>query len=177
MSAPGSPPQTAIENLGIQAGVYQLFFDQYTGAGGSAAPIYSTAKAYNALGWVSSDGVNGYISWTLWENNVAASGAIIIEGTDVAGASTDSTPANTQPGTPYSGSAMSGALWVPVGYYTIVANGVTQTTLTRAQGAVTLTRNTVTKLQILDAYPYLRARVTSNASSASLSALMFGMAN
>lgn len=168
MPAPGQNSLVGVTNLGAQASLYELFFDQYTGAGGSGAPIYPSAKAYNANGYAAGDGYGGLLYWDLWENNVAGSGAIIIEGTDLAGVT---------PGSAYAGSAFSGAIWVPVGYYAIVANGVTATTLTRAQGAVTLTQNTLTRLQILDAYAYMRARVTSNVSSASLSALLYGIAN
>lgn len=146
-------PTTGTEsNLGRQNTSVVLFFDQYTGAGGSGAPTYAQVSA----GYISTDGFNGFVYWNLWENNVAGSGAIIVEGTDDLA--------------PLSGI---GAIWSPVGYYTIVSAGTTQTTLTRAQGAVTLTQNKLTRLQCLDAYQYMRARVTSNASSASLTALMY----
>lgn len=142
-------------NLGRQNTLYAVFFDQYTGAGGSGAPTYAQVSA----GYLSSDGINGALYWDLWENNVAGSGAIIIEGTD------DLAPAGHA------------AFWSAVGYYAIVANGTTQTTLTRAATAVTLNQNTYTRLQILDGYRYMRARVTSNGSSASLSAAMYGVCN
>lgn len=144
------------QNLGRQNSNGVLFFDQYKGAGGSGAPTYSVTAGY-----IPTDGFNGAIYWDLWENDVAGSGAIIIEGTDLL---------------TVSAAAYTGALWVPVGYYTIVANGTTGTTLTRAASAVTLTTNTLTRLQCLDAYTYMRARVTSNASSASLSAYCYMVA-
>jgi hypothetical protein len=143
-------------NLGIRNTFYQLFFDQYIAAGGAGAPTYQ-----NTLGYLSSDGITGYLYWDLWENNVAASGAIIIEGTD-----NIAPPAGSH-----------ATFWSPVGYYAEVANGTTGTTLARAQGAVTLTQNTLTRLHVLDFYKFMRARVSSNASSASLSAAMYGVPN
>lgn len=141
---------SAVVNLGVQQTLSTIFFDQYVGAGGAGAPTYQ-----NTAGYIVTDGINGALYWDLWENNVAASGAIIIEGCN-----------NLAP-------AGHAAFWSPVGYYTIVANGTTGTSLTRAAIAVTLTQNTLTRLQILDSYAYMRARVTSNASSASLSAQMY----
>ena len=153
MPAPGVALPSEL-NLGrqVSSGTV-IFFDQYIGAGGSGAPTYQ-----NTAGYLSTDGYNGAIYWDLWENNVAGSGAIIIEGTDLL---------------TVKAASYSGALWVPVGYYAIVANGTTGTSLSRAATAVTLTQNTLTRLQMLDAYPYMRARVTSNASSASLSAALY----
>jgi hypothetical protein len=132
-------------SLGRQNTAYTVFFDQYVG--GAATPTTVAA------GYLLSDGINGALYWNLWENNVAGSGAILIEGTDDL------------------------VHWSPVGYYTIVANGTTSDSLSRAHAAVTLTQNTFTRLQMLDAYRYMRARVTSNGSSASLSAAMWGVAN
>lgn len=143
-------------NLGVRNTFYQLFFDQYVGAGGAGAPTYQ-----NTAGYLSSDGITGALYFDLWENNVAGSGAIILEGTD-----------NVAPPT-----GSHAAFWTPVGYQAVVANGTTGTTLSRAQGAVTLTQNTLTRLQVLDFYRFMRARVTSNGSSASLSAAMYGIPN
>jgi hypothetical protein len=138
-------------NLGRQSTLYTQFFDGYTG--GAATPTTV------ALGYLLSDGINGALYWDLWENNVAGSGAIIIEGTDEI-AETGETQ-----------------FWSAVGYYAIVTNGTAQSTLTRAVTAVTLTQNTLTRLQMLDAYMFMRARVTANGSSASLSAAMYGIPN
>ena len=167
MPAPGqnlfSP---SVYNLGAQASVFQGFFDQFTGTG--TPTTASNNSGYTAAGYVLTDGVNGAIYWDLWENNVAGAGAIIIEGA----------PFLTVPSGALAGAAGSTTTqWVPVGYYAIVANGVTATTLARAITAVTLTQNTLTRLQVLDAYPYMRARVTSNASSASLSARIYAVPN
>lgn len=143
-------PSTAlgnVVNLGVQQTVQIMFFDQYTGAAATPTTVSN--------GYIVTDGINGGLYWDLWENNVAAGGAIIIEGCN-----------NLAP-------AGHAAFWTPVGYYTIVANGTTGTSLTRAAIAVTLTQNTLTRLQMLDAYAYMRARVTANSSSASLSAQMY----
>jgi hypothetical protein len=141
--------------LGIRPGNWTLFFDQYVGAGGAGAPTYQ-----NTAGYISTDGYPTAQYWYLWENNVAGSGAIIIEGCDLINVPSGSRAAN----------------WQPVGYLPTVANGTTATTLTRVQGtAVTLTQNTVTKLQVSDFYRFMRARVTSNASNASLSAAFYGI--
>jgi hypothetical protein len=151
------PGAASIVNPGPKQTAYVLFFDQYVGAGGSGAPTYQ-----NALGYLNADGYANLVFWDLWENNVAGSGAIIIEGADRLALGT--------------GSAGSFGLWQPVGYYPLVANGTTATTLTRVQGtAVTLTQNTFTRLQVLDFYQFYRARVTSNASSASLSAAFYAI--
>jgi hypothetical protein len=140
--------------LGIRPGNYALFFDQYIGAGGAGAPTYQ-----NTLGYLSTDGWPTAMYWDLWENNVAGSGAIIIEGTDQLAYASGAT-----------------VVWQAVGYYPVVAAGVTATTLTRVQGtAVTLTQNKPTRLQVLDFYRFMRARVTSNASAASLSAAFYGI--
>ena len=169
MPAPGAPPLPGEKNLGRQSSIYHSFFDQYTG--GAGVPTSgASAKGFTALGYEYTDGVNGAIYWDLFENNVAAGGAIIIEGADLL-------PAAVPSGALQGAAGSANTVWVPVGYYLIVSNGVAQATLTRAITAVTLTQNTLTKLQILDAYPYMRARVTANASSASLSALMYAIAN
>ena len=156
-------------NLGRQSSVYQFFFDQYTGAAG-VPTSGASAKSFTSVGYLLTDGINGAIYWDLFENNVAAGGAIIVEGADIL-------PAAVPSGALQGAAGSANTVWVPVGYYTIIAAGVAQATLTRAVTAVTLTQNTLTRLQILDAYPYMRARVTANASSASLSALVYGIAN
>jgi hypothetical protein len=141
-------------SLSARTSRYIVFFDQYIGAGGAGAPTYQ-----NTAGYIATDGFPTFQVWDLWENNVAGSGAIIIEGTDQLSHASGNT-----------------LVWSPVGYYPLVANGTTATTLTRVQGtAVTLTQNTVTRLQVLDFYRFMRARVTSNGSSASLSAAYYGI--
>ena len=164
MPSPGQTISTSVRNLGVQATLVSPFFDQFTGTG--TPTTNASNQGFTAAGYVITDGCNGAIYWDLWENNVAAGGAVIIEGA----------PLLTIPSGAMAGAAGSvNTQWVPVGYYTIVAGGVAQTSLARAQGAVTLVQNTLTRLQVLDAYPFMRARVTANGSSASLSASLYAV--
>lgn len=164
MPIPGATIADKVVNLGTQWSTYQSFFDQFTGTG---TPTTSAGNAgFTTAGYLVTDGLNGALYWDLWENNVAAGGAVIIEGA----------PFLTVPSGALAGAAGSTTTqWVPVGYYAIVTNGTASATLARAVTAVTLTQNTLTRLQVLDAYPYMRARVTANASSASLSARLYAI--
>lgn len=103
---------------------------------------------------IDTSGLNGAIMVELVENNVAGSLAVTVEGS-------------------FQGAAATNALWYAVGYYTIVSNTSVQDTLTRAHAGITLTQNGRYVLQVLDAYPNLRVRVTSNASNASLTANLY----
>ena len=100
-------PSGSMINLDKQNTALVTFFDQYTG--GAGTPTQQTN------GYLSTDGFDGSIKWELWENNVAAGGSIIIEGSidlDDVGAAN--------------------AHWYPVGYWTLVSNGTGETSLSRA---------------------------------------------
>jgi hypothetical protein len=107
-----------------------------------------------AAQYIVTDGLNGAIMWEIIENNVAGGATVTIEG------SYDPVVGN----------------WYNLGYYTIVSAGTTQTSLSRAQGALSITQNKQYVLQTLDAYPYMRAYVSANASNASLTVNVYGLA-
>lgn len=109
--------------------------------------------------WLNTSGMNGAIMFEIIENNVAGGASLIIEGSFQ----------NTV------GLTGSSALWYPLGFYPIVTAGTTQTTLTRTQGTQAITTNQRYVWQVLDAYPYVRARLTANASSASLSVNVYSL--
>lgn len=97
------------------------------------------------------DGLNGVIMVEIVENNVAGGASLIMEG------------------------SMDNANWYAMGFYPVVTAGTTQTTLTRSQGTQAISQNSRYVWQVADAYPYLRARLTANASSASLNLTIYGM--
>jgi hypothetical protein len=109
--------------------------------------------------FLNTSGMNGAIMFEIVENNVAGSSSVIIEGSFQ----------NT------AGLTASSALWYPLGYYVIVSAGTTGTTLTRSQGTLAISQNSRYVLQVLDAYPYMRARVTANGSSASLTVNVYAV--
>ena len=143
------PESVALAAQGAQA---SNFFSAFTG---TQVPASTVGPAF-----INTSGLNGAIMFELIENNIAGSGQITLEGSFQ----------NT------AGLTGSSALWYPLGYYTIVSNGTTSDTLTRAHAAITLTQNGRYVLQVLDAYPYMRARVNSNGSSASLTVNVYSMA-
>ena len=133
-------------NLGRQNQIALNVVTAYVGGAAVVGPAF-----------VDTSGLNGCIMVELVENNVAGSMAVTVEGS-------------------YQNAAATNALWYAVGYYTIVSNTTVEDTLTRAHAAITLTQNGRYVLQVLDAYPNLRVRVTSNASNASLTANLYGVA-
>ena len=86
------------------------------------------------------DGINGSLMLQIVEANVGAA-TVQVEG------SYDST------------------YWFNVGYYVIVSADAAQATLTRAVAGLAVAQNGVYVLQLLDAYPLLRARPSTNAGS------------
>jgi hypothetical protein len=131
-------------SLGRQDTLVETFFDKYTSTG---VPAAATNPQY-----IITDGVNGGLYWEIYENNVAAGGSVIIEG------------------------SFDSVNWYALGFYPIVSAGTTQTAPGRTSGTQAIAQNSRYVWQVLDAYPYNRARVTANASSASLTAKIYGMA-
>jgi hypothetical protein len=127
------------------------FWNAYTGTTLPAATVGAQ--------FLNTSGMNGAIMFEIVENNVAGSASVIIEGSFQ----------NT------AGLTASSALWYALGYYVIVSAGTTQTTLTRSQGTLAISQNSRYVLQVLDAYPYMRARCTANGSSASLSINVYSL--
>lgn len=132
-------------NLGRQNQLAQNVVTAYTGVAAVVGPTY-----------LDTSGINGAIMVELVENNVAGSMAVTVEGS-------------------FQNALATNALWYAVGYYTIISNTTGSTSLSRAIAAITLTQNGRYVLQVLDAYPNLRVRVTSNASSASLTANIYAV--
>lgn len=137
--------------LAAQTGSASQYWNAYTGATFPAATV--------APLFINTGGMNGAIMFEIVENNVAGSSSVIIEGSFQNAVTT----------------AGSG-LWYPLGYYVIVSAGTTGTSLSRAQGTLAISQNSRYVLQVLDAYPYMRARCTANGSSASLSINVYALA-
>ena len=127
----------------------------WTAYTGTVIPAATVAAPF-----VNTGGINGAIMFEIVENNVASGASVIIEGSFQ----------NTV------GLTASNAVWYALGFYPIVTAGTTQTTLTRTQGAIAITTNTRYVWQVLDAYPYVRARLTANASAASISVNVYALA-
>lgn len=139
-------------NLGRQNPVVLNVWNAYTGTVGPAEPSVWP-------GYIDTIGLNGTIMFEIVENNVASGASVILEGSYQ----------NT------TGLGASSALWYAVGFYPIVTAGTTQTTLTRTQGTIAITTNTRYVWQVLDAYPYMRPRLTANASSASITINVYAL--
>lgn len=126
----------------------------WVGYTGTTLPAATVGPQFLSVG-----GINGAIMFEIIENNVASGASLIIEGSFQ----------NT------AGLTGSNAAWYALGFYPIVTAGTTQTTLTRTQGTQAITTNTRYVWQVLDAYPYVRARLTANASNASISVNVYAL--
>lgn len=138
--------------LAAQGAFADNLWNAYTGTVIPAATV--------AAPFVNTGGMNGAIMFEIIENNVAGGASLILEGSFQ----------NTL------GLTASSVLWYPLGYYVVVSAGTTGTTLTRAQGTLAIAQNSRYVVQVLDAYPYMRARLTANASSASITLNAYALA-
>ena len=141
-----------VVSLGAQSAQANAFWVAYVGTTLPAATVGPQ--------FLNTGGVNGAIMFEIVEGNVAGGASLIIEGSFQNSA----------------GLTASSALWYPLGFYPIVTAGTTQTTLTRTQGTIAISQNSRYVWQVLDAYPYVRARLTANASAASISVNVYALA-
>jgi hypothetical protein len=113
---------------------------------------YTSTGVPTGVPYVVTAGYNGTIMWEIVENNVAGGATIDLQG------------------------SFDGANWYDAGFYIVVTAGTTNTTLARSKGATAVAQNSRYVWQQLDAYPYTRANVAANASSASLTVNCYAVA-
>jgi hypothetical protein len=129
---------TGPEAGGPQASILLKLYTTTWAIGGTPAQVALPAVV---APWIEMDGYNGSIMVEVSENNVGAASAVNLEGSN------------------------DGANWYALGYYPIVVAGATQASLTRTVTALSVLQNNRYVLQILDAYPLMRVRPSTNVGS------------